>query len=363
MTFDLPTEGTVERWAWDYVVSTSLEHKLSPPRPPSKSRRPPPRSSRLDFATMTWECSRETRRTVLPEEVKQTITLASSVRVMLLAALQHELLERSVPVSSDAANGVLRLSESLLFDSGSATLRPDGERALVQLAAVLLEILPCMTVAPASLARTCPDGPTPLLETLLVEGHTDAEPIHGGGFADNWELATARSIGVFKALIAYAPGLESLRNEHGEVVLGVSGYEARRPVTRASGEEARRLNRRIDLRFVLAGPGAIEIDRLRRRLDRLGELDRRRGRQRPDHLHRSRVRLLRRAGRSCGRSHARVRDAERATRRFVDVREGGLNLSGLFTADRDNITRTPTLSCGPVNAGATGWSIGAYERD
>lgn len=46
-----------------------------------------------------------------------------------------------------------------------------------------------------------------------------------------------------------------------------------------------------------------------------------------------------------------------------DVREGGLNLSGLFTADRDNITRTPTLSCGPVNAGATGWSIGAYERD
>ena len=190
-------------------------------------------------------------------------------RVTLLAALQHELLERSVPVSSDAANGVLRLSESLLFDSGSATLRPDGERALVQLAAVLLEILPCMTVAPASLARTCPDGPTPLLETLLVEGHTDAEPIQGGGFADNWEVATARSIGVFKALIAYAPGLESLRNEHGEVVLGVSGYEARRPVARASGEEARRLNRRIDLRFVLAGPGAIEIDRLRRRLDTL----------------------------------------------------------------------------------------------
>lgn len=190
-------------------------------------------------------------------------------RVTLLAALQHELLERSVPVSSDAANGVLRLSESLLFDSGSATLRPDGERALAQLAAVLLEILPCMTVAPASLARTCSDGPTSLLETLLVEGHTDAEPIHGGGFADNWELATARSIGVFKALIAFAPGLESLRNDHGEVVLGVSGYEARRPVTRASGEEARRLNRRIDLRFVLAGPGAIEIDRLRRRLDAL----------------------------------------------------------------------------------------------
>lgn len=31
----IPTEGTVERWAWDYVTGTSLELKLSPPPPPS----------------------------------------------------------------------------------------------------------------------------------------------------------------------------------------------------------------------------------------------------------------------------------------------------------------------------------------
>lgn len=31
-----PSEGTVERWAWDYVTSTSLETKLAPPSPPSK---------------------------------------------------------------------------------------------------------------------------------------------------------------------------------------------------------------------------------------------------------------------------------------------------------------------------------------
>ncbi|MCC6903694.1 MAG: DUF455 family protein [Polyangiaceae bacterium] len=29
-----PEAGTVERWAWDYVLSTSLEHKLNPPPPP-----------------------------------------------------------------------------------------------------------------------------------------------------------------------------------------------------------------------------------------------------------------------------------------------------------------------------------------
>ena len=31
---DAPEIGTVERWAWDYVTSTSLAHKLSPEPPP-----------------------------------------------------------------------------------------------------------------------------------------------------------------------------------------------------------------------------------------------------------------------------------------------------------------------------------------
>lgn len=34
MSPPLPTEGTVERWAWDFVSSTSLETKLAPPTPP-----------------------------------------------------------------------------------------------------------------------------------------------------------------------------------------------------------------------------------------------------------------------------------------------------------------------------------------
>jgi uncharacterized ferritin-like protein (DUF455 family) len=31
-----PEPNTVERWAWDFVVSTSLEHKLAPPPPPER---------------------------------------------------------------------------------------------------------------------------------------------------------------------------------------------------------------------------------------------------------------------------------------------------------------------------------------
>lgn len=37
-----PPDGTVQRWAWDYVASTSLAHKLSPPPPPDRWEENPP---------------------------------------------------------------------------------------------------------------------------------------------------------------------------------------------------------------------------------------------------------------------------------------------------------------------------------
>ena len=38
-----PHEGTVERWAWDFITSTVLETKLAPAEPPSKWNSPPAR--------------------------------------------------------------------------------------------------------------------------------------------------------------------------------------------------------------------------------------------------------------------------------------------------------------------------------
>ncbi|MGZ3424955.1 MAG: ferritin-like domain-containing protein [Polyangiales bacterium] len=39
---DSPLEGTAERWAWDYVLSTSLAHKLAPPELPTTWEDAPP---------------------------------------------------------------------------------------------------------------------------------------------------------------------------------------------------------------------------------------------------------------------------------------------------------------------------------
>ena len=132
------------------------------------------------------------QRAFLRSHVMQLLQ-RDEARDAMLSTLQQALLERAVAATVDAADGVLRLPESLLFDSGSAVLRPEGEQALGKLATALLEILPCVTRAAPALTAHCAGPPLSLLEAVLVEGHTDEMPVRGGGFSDNWQLVTARS--------------------------------------------------------------------------------------------------------------------------------------------------------------------------
>jgi chemotaxis protein MotB len=185
------------------------------------------------------------------------------IRSDMLATVLSSLREREVEVTLDPENGVLRLPESLLFDTGEAVLQPRGVRALRELAAVLALTLPCYSRAPASQQIDCPIVSKPLLEAVLVEGHTDDRPISTSTFADNWQLASARAINTYKALLAYEPSLSALLNERGEALLGVSNYEAQRPVSLGPTPEDRRLNRRIDLRFLIAAPSEAQLDQIR----------------------------------------------------------------------------------------------------
>ncbi len=202
------------------------------------------------------------RRVVERLESREAERRAMMVRIATLLA------EREVRVALAPEKGVLRLPEELLFPLGSAELTPEGHRALRALAEVLALVLPCHAVAPPAARGDCPRGSRPILEAVLVEGHTDDLPIRGGPFRDNWELSAARAIHTFRALVADQPLLDLLRNPRGEALLGISAYEARRPVVPNRDAASRRRNRRIDLRFVLAAPEAPEVAELRRRVER-----------------------------------------------------------------------------------------------
>ena len=118
-------------------------------------------------------------------------------------------------------------------------------------------------MALAEVGPDCDGTGSGLIETVLIEGHTDNLPISGGSFEDNWDLGARRGTSVFNRLTELQPSLATLNNKDGFALLGVSSYEARRPVVDEDTVEARRLNRRIDIRFMISAPSDTELDEIR----------------------------------------------------------------------------------------------------
>jgi chemotaxis protein MotB len=118
-------------------------------------------------------------------------------------------------------------ADQLLFDSGDATLRrPRGRESLKHLA----------TLCNSFLKR--PGGP--LFETLVVNGHTDEDPITTAPFPSNWHLSSARATSVVYFFVQH--GVEPGRLS----AVGYGEHRARNPITlKPIVEKARK--RRIEV--------------------------------------------------------------------------------------------------------------------
>ena len=108
------------------------------------------------------------------------------------------------------------VSDDVLFELGSADLRPDGRRVLSDLARVL---------------RGMPND-------VAVEGHTDNLPISGGQYRNNWVLSTARATSVLSYLLDH--DLPASR-------LSAAGYADQRPVRPNASASGRAANRRVEI--------------------------------------------------------------------------------------------------------------------
>lgn len=133
---------------------------------------------------------------------------------------------------------VVELATDILFDSGSAKLSENGVIAIGEVAMVLSSI---------------PD------RRFQVEGHTDNIPIKTAQYPSNWELASARSIAVVRALLE--AGLPADR-------VSAASYAEARPAYSNETPEGRAANRRIEIVVVpdLSGlPGFEELKNLNTR--------------------------------------------------------------------------------------------------
>jgi chemotaxis protein MotB len=108
------------------------------------------------------------------------------------------------------------LTDKVLFNSGSATLKPQSADLLDTLSRVLKENV---------------------RNPIQVEGNTDNVPVTGR-YPSNWELSADRATQVVKALIRR--GVWSGR-------LGAAGYASEHPIATNETPSGRALNRRVEI--------------------------------------------------------------------------------------------------------------------
>jgi len=112
---------------------------------------------------------------------------------------------------------VVAMATDILFPSGSATLRKDGQDAVSSVAQILASI--------------------PNRE-FQIEGHTDNVPVGSAQFPSNWDLGAARAIGVVQQMIA--AGMPADR-------ISAASFGEFRPVDTNRTKEGKAANRRIEI--------------------------------------------------------------------------------------------------------------------
>jgi flagellar motor protein MotB len=79
------------------------------------------------------------------------------------------------------------------------------------------------------------------------------------GARDNWNLSADRAVNTYRSLMNQTPALNAVKNAKlrpadPQPLFGVSGYGPTRPVMAETSEDAKRHNRRIDIRFNMVTP-------------------------------------------------------------------------------------------------------------
>ena len=130
--------------------------------------------------------------------------------------IQHSNLQDKIDVKVDDTGVIISFKDSALFVSGSATLSDEAISIIDQIGAMLANLD---------------------YSFVLVEGHTDTDPILGGGlFKDNMDLSSARAGNVWRELVKCGLPPDQMAS---------IGYGEYRPVAPNDTAENKSKNRRV----------------------------------------------------------------------------------------------------------------------
>lgn len=169
---------------------------------------------------------------VAPEEEDQKLEEYESEQQKELDAAFTEFYEKAIQYREDNDlqsllmiemlddTVLLRIMDSMLFDSGKATLRPEAQAILLDLVDLFEENVQ-------------------YFKLINVEGHSDNRPINTYQFPDNWVLSAVR-----------ASSVVNFFGEHTDIpkhMFKLSGYAEYHPIDTNETDAGRARNRRVDI--------------------------------------------------------------------------------------------------------------------
>lgn len=144
------------------------------------------------------------------EELRRT-------KAALEKQLQKEIAQGDVSVTMGKRGLVVTVVAEVLFDSGKAKIKPQGQEVLNKVANVL----------------------GPMSDDIAIEGHTDNVPIKFSRWKSNWELSTQRALNVVH-FFEDDKGISPQR-------MSATGYGPYHPVASNNTPEGRQQNRRVEI--------------------------------------------------------------------------------------------------------------------
>ena len=138
----------------------------------------------------------------------------------LLSSVSKAQLEGKVEMDATKLGIHVVITDSLMFEAGSAILKTEAEPVLK----VLMKMV------------------TEDVHSIVVEGHTDSIPISTSRYPSNWELSGARSA----AVVRY---MNQTRKDIGPERFVAMGYGAHQPVASNKSRAGRGKNRRVEILF------------------------------------------------------------------------------------------------------------------
>ena len=124
---------------------------------------------------------------------------------------------KSIKLVKENRGLIIRVNDAMLFDEGSAIIKPQAEKSLTEIVKTLTKI----------------DNP------VIIEGHTDSTPIKNKTYPSNWELSTTRATNI----ISYMARKSKITPKR----LCAVGYGEYMPVADNTSISGRMLNRRVDI--------------------------------------------------------------------------------------------------------------------